>query len=116
MIIKLYANFNVRSLSKRPHKDKIFNSAVQQDRLFQNFFNFIFQLLAVQVLGDDRTVFVNQYGMRDAVDAIKSGTAVLPAFQVGQLRPGDIQVFYTFGPCIGFAIQRDADDIESLPL
>ena len=105
MIIKLYANFYVRSLSKRLHKDKILNSAVQQVGLFQNFFNFIFQFLAVQVLGDDRAVFIDQNGMRNAVDAIKGRTAVLPAFQVGQLCPGDVQVFYTFGPCIGFAVQ-----------
>ena len=32
---------------------------MQQDRLFQNFFNFIFQLLTVQVLGDDCTPFRN---------------------------------------------------------
>ena len=47
----------------------------------------------MQVLGDDCTVFVNQYGMRDAVDTIKSGTAVLPTFQVGQLCPGDVRSF-----------------------
>ena len=51
--------------------------------------------------------------MRDAIYSIKSSSAVLPSFQVGQLCPGDVQVFYAFSPCIRFAVQGDTYNIET---
>ena len=66
----------------------------------------------MQAACQDRSVGVHQHGVGDTVYSIQLCTFILPAFQVGHLRPCDVQLLDGIFPFIGILIQRYTYDFE----
>lgn len=53
----------------------------------------------MQAACKDNSVTVNQYGVGNTAYGIQLGAFAVPVFQVGHLRPRDVQLLDGFFPC-----------------
>ena len=79
-----------------------------------NFFEFLAEILAPQVCGNNLALAVEQHVGRYGVDAVEGSCGTLPALKVADVGPLHADALNGRLPCLGAVVERNAHYLEAL--